>query len=82
MGHGAPKKIDSIPTVAIVNIYAQEGLLYQAMRDLADTLKRCLDGSTDPNDWKDLDTLRKQVIFYNQGYTRAILQLQISQTKG
>jgi hypothetical protein len=81
MGHGAPKKIDAIPTSAIVNIYAAEGLLYQAMRDLTEALKRCLDGSTDPNDWKDLDTHRKQVVFYNMQYTRAIQSLQFNQGK-
>lgn len=80
MGHGAPKKIDSIPMETIVQIYSWEGLLYEATNKLRDVLKDILEN--DSQEWGQLDDLRKKVIFYNQQYTKSILSLQKSQNRG
>lgn len=80
MGHGAPKKIDSIPIQTVVNIYAWEGMLHSEMGTMAALLKLIFAGSEDK--WNELDECRKKVVFYNQQYTKAILSLQISQNKG
>lgn len=80
MGHGAPKKIDTIPMEMIVQIYSWEGLLYESTNKLRDVLKDILEN--DSQEWGQLDDLRKKVIFYNQEYTKAILRLQYSQGKG
>lgn len=82
MAH-AQKRIDKIPMETIVKIYALEGLLFKATQDLMATLKLILDeGNDDPEIWRDLDRLRKDVVSYNQQYTKAILSLQISQNRG
>ncbi len=77
MGHGAPKRVDVIPTQLIVNIFAWEGLLYESQKKLGECLKAILDG--DESLWDELNTLRISVINYNKQYTKAILSLQISQ---
>lgn len=83
MGHGAPKKIDSIPMQLIVQIYAFEGLLYETSRKLADTLKSILgEGNDSPEEWERLDKYRRSLVNYNQEYTKAILSLQRSQNRG
>jgi hypothetical protein len=81
MGSGAPKKVSAIPVMATVNIYAAEGMLYQASRELADVLKKCLEGSTDPKDWQLLDDKRREVVKYNMQYTLAIQTLIRSQKR-
>lgn len=81
MGHGAPKKVDAIPTQLIVDIFAWEGLLYDSQRKLAEVLKAILDGDDRPIMWTALDERRKQSIFYSQQYTKAILSLQFSQNR-
>lgn len=81
MGH-APKKVDAIPTQMVVDIYAWEGLLYEANRKMTELLKAILEGDDSSDKWNQLDSTRKQVIFYNQQYTKAILKLQISQNRG
>lgn len=82
MGSGAPKRVSTIPIAMTVSIYAAEGMLYQSSRELADVLKRCLEGSTDPKDWQLLDDKRREVVKYNQQYTLAIQALVRSQQKG
>lgn len=82
MGHGAPKKVDSIPIRHVVAIGAAEGLLYQSQRDLAAVLARILQGSEDPQDWVDLDKYRIQVLEYTKQYTRAIYAMNSGQEKG
>lgn len=82
MSHGASKRLTTFPTELIVNIYAWEGMLYDAQRKLTDVLKAILDGDDRPSMWLALDERRKQVVFYNQQYTKAILSLQIKQNRG
>lgn len=80
MGHGAPKRVDAIPTETVVQIYAWEGLLFDAMEKMTVALKGVFSG--DESLWDELDRQRKAVVFYNQQYTKSILSLQISQSKG
>lgn len=81
MGHGAPKKIDAIPTELIVKVFAWEGLLYDSQRKLAEVLKAILDGDDSPAMWVTLDNRRKESVFYSQQYTKAILAIQFSQNR-
>lgn len=82
MGHGAPKRVSTIPTETVVKIYAWEGMLYEAQRKLGDVLKSILSGDDSPNLWNELDSARKATVFYSQQYTKAILGLQLSQNRG
>lgn len=82
MGKGAPVKHSSIPTKAIVEIFAWEGMLYEAQRLLGSVLKDILDGNDSPENWVALDTHRKAAVFYSMQYTKAILSLQHSQNRG
>lgn len=82
MGHGAPKRVDAIPTELIVKVFAWEGLLYDSQRKLAEVLKAILDGDDSPSMWVALNERRKEAIFYSQQYTRAILNIQASQNRG
>jgi hypothetical protein len=81
MGH-APKNVDAIPAKVIVDIFTWEGLLYEAQRKLAEVLKSILEGDDSPVMWLGLDERRKQVVFYSQQYTKAILRMQFSQNRG
>lgn len=81
MGHGAPKRVDAIPTELIVKVFAWEGLLYDSQRKLAEVLKAILDGDDSPSMWVALNERRKEAIFYSQQYTRAILNIQTSQDR-
>ena len=82
MGHGAPKRVDAIPTELIVKVFAWEGLLYDSQRKLAEVLKAILDGDDSPSMWVALNERRKEAIFYSHQYTRAILNIQTSQDRG
>lgn len=81
MGHGAPKKVDAIPTELVVKVYAWEGLLYESQRKLGEVLKAILDGDDSPSMWVALDNRRRESVFYSQQYTKAILAIQFSQNK-
>lgn len=81
MAKGAQKKVDSIPLIHVINIQAAEGMLYQTERELAEVLKRCLEGSENPKDWQGLDDKRREVVKYNMQYTLAILELVNSQKR-
>ena len=81
MGHGAPKKIDTIPTELIVKVFTWEGLLYDSQRKLAEVLKAILEGDDNPSMWVTLDNRRKESVFYSQQYTKAILAIQFSQNR-
>lgn len=82
MGHGAPKRISTIPISHVISIGAAEGLLYQANRNLQDSLRKILGGSDDPQDWVDLDAHRIKVSDYTRQYLNAIYQMNSSQQKG
>lgn len=81
MGHGAPKRISTIPQDSIVRILASEGLLYSTQRKLTAELKKAFGGDDSPEVWQEIDRLRKQAIFYSQQYTRGILSLQKEQER-
>lgn len=81
MAH-AQKRVSTIPTETIVQIFAWEGMLYESQRKMGEVLKSILDGDDSPSLWVELDSQRKATVFYSQQYTKAILKLQISQKKG
>jgi hypothetical protein len=81
VGHGAPKRIDAIPTELIVKVFTWEGLLYESQRKLSEVLKAILDGDDSPSMWIALDNRRKEAVFYSQQYTKAILAFQFSQNR-
>lgn len=82
MSHGAPKKVDSLNTEMIVQIFAWEGLLYESQRKLGEVLQAILSGDDRPIMWTALDNRRKEAVFYSQQYTKGILRLQHSQNRG
>lgn len=71
----------TIPIPAVVDIYAAEGMLYVSQRDLADALRRVIDGKEIPEDWETIDRCREEVIRYSKQYTLAIRNLQRNQEK-
>lgn len=81
MAH-APKRLTTFPMQMVVQIYAWEGLLYTTQRQLGDTLRAILNGDDSKERWDDLNRFRLQAVQYSQEYTKAILRMQMSQTKG
>lgn len=77
MGHGAPKKVDTIPIALLVDVYAAEGLLNHAKSNAEVTLKLIVAG--DESKWEELDRYRSQVFLYSKQYTTALGRLINSQ---
>lgn len=82
MGHGAPKKFDVIATQKVVELYAMEALVREAMDKVSGYLSKCLEGSESPEDWKQLDEWRQRLVQRNQLFTLTILNLKRSQERG
>lgn len=82
MGSGAPKKFDAIPTQKVVELYAMEALIQEAMVNVSGYLGKCLSGSEEPDDWKKLDEWRQRLVQRNQLFTLTILNLTRSQNRG
>lgn len=79
MGKGSPKRVDAIPTILLVNIYAAEGLLAEAFAR-ANVLVKLI-ASGDEGKWEELNKARQDVYSYAQQYTRAVMALHKNQEK-
>lgn len=66
----------TIPIQNVVDIYAAEGMLYVSQRDLAEALRKVIDGEETADDWETIDKCREEVSRYSRQYTTAIQRMQ------
>lgn len=78
MAHAA-KNVTSIPIHFAVNIYAAEGLLHVAEKQLAIVVKAVLEGDETASAL--LTSRREAVVNYNRQYTQAIKALEFYMQK-
>ena len=81
MGAGASKHISSIPDSTIVKILAMEGLVKEAMEQVAECIQECM-REDNPYYWKQLAKWHRLLVDRNKLHTLAILELLTSQERG
>ncbi len=64
MGHGAPKRFDSISTESMVAILAAEGNVEASWRDLSKAIGRVFENQDEVIAWQEVERLREQ--YYNR----------------
>lgn len=81
MGKGAPKRIENVPTVLWVNVYAAEGLMNHAAGELRALLKLAAHNPEDGK-WNEIRETREKLFLYTKQYTRAVMQIENHMEKG